>query len=78
MPNIGGKREGAGRKAGVPNRSTAYMRGLAGKHAAEAIATLVNIMTDSDSPAAGRVSASKEIIERGLARRHSWPIAAVG
>jgi len=68
MSNIGGKREGAGRKAGVPNRSTAYMRGLAGKHASEAIATLVDIMTDPESPAAARVSASKEIIERGFGK----------
>ena len=55
MARLGGKREGAGRKAGVPNRSMAYMRGLAGKHASEAIATLVNIMTDPESPAAVRV-----------------------
>ena len=45
MSNLGGKREGAGRKAGVPNRSTAHMRDLAGKHAGDAVATLVEIMS---------------------------------
>ena len=68
MSSSGGKREGAGRKAGVPNRSTAHMRELSGKHAGEAIATLVDIMTDTSNPAAARVSASKEIIERGYGK----------
>ena len=68
MSSSGGKREGAGRKAGVPNKSTAHMRELAGKHAGEAIATLVDIMTDTANPAAARVSASKEIIERGYGK----------
>lgn len=68
MASVGGKREGAGRKAGSPNKATAYMRDLASQHADDAIQTLVDLMSSSETPAAARVSASKEIIERGFGK----------
>lgn len=66
--NNGGKREGAGRKAGTPNKSTAYLRELAGEHADDAIQFLADLVKDDKAPAAARVSASKEIIERGYGK----------
>lgn len=66
--NPGGKREGSGRKAGIPNKATAFIRSLAGEHAEKAIQILVELMEATDTPAAARVSAAKELIERGFGR----------
>lgn len=64
----GGAREGAGRKPGSPNKATREIRALAGEHAPTAIGTLVELMKDDATPAAARVAASKELIERGFGR----------
>ena len=68
MSGHGGKREGAGRKPGSTSLSTVYLRELAMGHADDAIATLVNLMSDAETPAAARVSASKELLERGFGK----------
>lgn len=72
MSGSGGARKGAGRKAGSPNKATAFIREIAGKHAQEAIDTLVEMMGDKNIPAAARVSASRELIERGFGRSGSF------
>ena len=72
MSKNGGKREGAGRKAGSPNKATAAIRELAGKYAGNAIDTLVALMNDDETPAAARISAAKELVERGFGRPGSY------
>lgn len=63
----GGKREGAGRPVGSPNKTTSTLRELAREHTEEALATLLTVMGDSDSDAA-KVSAAKEILDRGYGK----------
>ena len=58
-----GERRG-GRKKGTPNKATAEIKEAARKHAPEAIKQLANLMKNAESEAA-RVSAIKEILDRG-------------
>lgn len=62
-----GERRG-GRKAGTPNKVTADVRALAGKYGEKALKTLATIMGDSKEPAAARVSAAKEILDRAYGK----------
>jgi hypothetical protein len=70
MPS-GGRRQGAGRKNGSPNRDTARARAaladLAGGHVEIAIAALADIARDGDSESA-RVSASVALLDRVYGR----------
>jgi hypothetical protein len=63
----GGKREGAGRKKGIPNKSTAEIKELAQQYAPEAIAELARLMKEAESEAA-RVTAIKEILDRAYGK----------
>lgn len=63
----GGKRPGAGRKPGVPNRVTADIKALAQSFGAEAIEKLMNIVRESENDAA-KISAIKELLDRGFGR----------
>ena len=67
MPR-GGKREGAGRRAGVPNKVTGQNREtltmLAQSYEQEAIETLVAIMRSLDAPHAARATCSNSILDR--------------
>jgi phage gp46-like protein len=63
----GGKREGAGRKKGIPNKSTAEIKELAQQYAPAALAELARLMKDGESEAA-RVSAIKEILDRAYGK----------
>ena len=72
MTNHGGKRQRSGRKPGSPNKATVAIRSLAGGHAGSAINMLVNLMEDQDTPAAARISAAKELLERGFGRPGSY------
>ena len=63
----GGKRPGAGRKPGTPNKVSAEIRGLAQKYTASAMKELGRIATKGTSDAA-RVAAIKEIFDRGYGR----------
>lgn len=62
-----GERRG-GRKPGTPNKVTADVRALAQRHGPGAVATLAEIMADKTQPAAARVSASKEILDRAYGK----------
>lgn len=64
MAPRGGKRPGAGRPKGVPNKATADVKAVAGEYSQEAIDTLREIMRDKGSPAAARVAASNAILDR--------------
>ncbi len=61
----GGARPGAGRKAGVPNKSTADVKAAAAVYTTEALKTLVQIMQDAKQPGAARISAATAILDRG-------------
>jgi hypothetical protein len=63
----GGKREGAGRRKGTPNKATADIKAQAQKYTPDALKTLHAIMRDSESDAA-RVSAAKELLDRGYGK----------
>ena len=72
MAEHGGKREQSGRKPGSPNIATAAIRALAGEHANDAITMLVELMKNDDTPAAARISAAKELLERGYGKSGSY------
>jgi hypothetical protein len=59
----GGKREGAGRKAGVPNKVGADLRELAQEYTSEALAALVEMVRGDNGPS--KVAAAREILDRG-------------
>ena len=60
----GGKREGAGRKIGVPNKVTIELRDAAQQYTEQALRTLVEVCENSESDAA-RVAAACAILDRG-------------
>ena len=64
----GGKRDGAGRKAGVPNKVTGQNRetltALAQSYELEAIETLVAIMRDPKAAPAARATCSNSVLDR--------------
>ena len=68
-----GERRG-GRKVGTPNKSTADIKAIAGKHGPEAIAEAVRIMKESESDQA-RMAAIKEILDRAYGKA---PQAIIG
>ncbi len=67
----GGKRPGAGRPTGTPNRATveqkATLEELARAHTEVALRTLVQVATKSESDAA-RVSAASALLDRGYGK----------
>lgn len=72
MP-VGGKREGSGRKKGVPNKATASIREAAQQYTEQALQTLFNVMNTATEPAAARVSAANSILDRAFGK----PVQAV-
>lgn len=74
-PKRGGKREGSGRKAGVPNKATAEIKTVAQQYGEAAVkklaemAGLVEGVKAAESEQA-RVSAIKEIMDRGYGKAH--------
>lgn len=63
----GGKRPGAGRPPGRPNKITADVRALAQKHCETAIIELATILTSSENDQA-RIAAAKELLDRGYGK----------
>lgn len=63
----GGKREGAGRKKGIPNKATAELKDLARQYTSEALEALVKILRESESDQA-KVSAAREVLDRGYGK----------
>jgi hypothetical protein len=72
-PNSGGKRSGAGRPSGVPNKVTASVREAASVFSDEAVQTLAEVMRDDKAPAVARIAASNAILDRA----HGRPTQAV-
>lgn len=64
-PTRGGKREGAGRPKGSPNKATAAIREVAGQYTEQAVNTLVSILAGGEGiPAAAQVAAARELLDR--------------
>lgn len=59
---------GKGRPKGSLNKITADVRVLATQYGEKAIKTLAEIMEDGAQPAAARVSAAKEILDRAYGK----------
>jgi hypothetical protein len=57
-----------GRKVGTVNKSTADIKALAQDYGAAAIAALAGIVDDAAMPPAARVSAAKELLDRGYGK----------
>ena len=60
----GGKREGAGRKKGVPNKANAEIKKAAQKHTAKAVEIISQLMLNGESEQV-RLAAARELIDRG-------------
>ena len=67
MP-VGGKREGAGRPKGSPNKATASIRDAAQAYTEDALRTLVEVMNDREQPGPARVGAANAILDRGYGK----------
>ncbi len=63
---VGGKRAGAGRKPGQKNAITIEIETRAREHAGDAIAALVEVARNKESPA--RVAAASALLDRGYGR----------
>lgn len=68
MAPRGGKRPGAGRPKGAPNKVTADVKAIALEYSQEAVDTLAEVMRDKGAPAAARVAASNAILDRGFGK----------
>lgn len=63
-----GQPKTGGRQKGSLNKITADVKVLAQEYGEEAIKALVEIVRDGDAPHAARVSAVKEILDRGYGK----------
>jgi hypothetical protein len=64
MPS-GGKRPGAGRKKGIPNKVTQELGTAAREYTEEALRALVRVMRKEDASDSAVIAAAKGILERG-------------
>lgn len=67
MAGTGGKRPGAGRPKGRPNKIAADVRALAQEYGADAIDKLAKLMNEAESEQA-QIAAAKELLDRGYGR----------
>ena len=63
----GGKRPGAGRPLGSPNRLTRPLKEAAALHAADSLGALIHLRDNAESEAV-RLNAAVEILNRGFGR----------
>jgi hypothetical protein len=63
--SVGGKREGAGRKKGVPNKVKSELAELAREYTSEALEALVRVIRAPKAPPASVVAAATAILDRG-------------
>lgn len=73
MAGTGGKREGAGRPKGAPNKATAEIKALAQEYGHKAILSLAQMsgLVHGHSPAdseTARIAAIKELLDRGYGK----------
>jgi hypothetical protein len=65
---VGGKREGAGRPKGTPNKVTKELGESARLYTTKALGTLVKLMLSKKSSDMARIAAAKEILDRGYGK----------
>jgi hypothetical protein len=65
---MGGRRAGAGRPKGVPNKANSDLKAAAQAYTGDALATLAKIMGDEKQPGPARVSAANALLDRGHGR----------
>lgn len=72
MAGHGGRRAGAGRPAGSPNRATkeagARLSELAQARAEDALAVLAEVMQDETQTGSARIAAATALLDRGFGR----------
>lgn len=78
MTQRGGKRPGAGRKPGRVSAAKRNLSDMAKDYAKAALATLVDVHSDSKAPHSARVSAATAILDRAYGKpsqshEHSGP-----
>ena len=66
-----------GRAKGTPNKVAHEIRLLAQQHGADAIGTLVEIMTDPNRSETARIAAARELLDRGYGKAGVADIAAL-
>jgi len=66
-PEHGGRRPGAGRPPGAPNKLNRPIRELAAQYGPDALGTLIEIMHEGQSEQA-RIMAAKELLDRGYGK----------
>ena len=64
----GGKRLGAGRKPGLPNKVSRELKELAQQYTEEALEALVRVLRDTKAPASAQVAAATAILDRGYGK----------
>jgi hypothetical protein len=64
----GGRRIGAGRKKGVPNKLTFELKEAAAKHGDEALKAILQVLRDEETPPNVVVLAAKELLDRGFGK----------
>lgn len=64
-----GERRG-GRQPGTPNKVTATLKEYAAPYTTEAIDGLVTLARSENTPAAARVAAWREVLDRGVGKPH--------
>jgi hypothetical protein len=69
----GGAREGAGRPKGAADGNKRWLARIAHQHAENAIATLVEVMQSKDAPAAARIRAAAELLDRAHGKAPTPP-----
>jgi hypothetical protein len=67
MAGKGGRRPGAGRKKGTPNRATKEIRELARQYGPDAIECLFGLMTSAKNEQT-RLAAANSLLDRGFGR----------
>lgn len=73
MAGTGGKRVGAGRPKGQPNKATADLKAFAQQHSKEAIEAIVKLMKSEDTPPQTKLAAASALLDRA----HGRPAQAV-
>lgn len=66
MANVGGKRPGAGRPRGQPNRVTKEVREMAGEYGPQALEKIVTLLDSEDDKTV--LAAAKEVLDRAYGR----------
>lgn len=67
MAGVGGKRPGAGRKPGVPNKASGEIRAMAQQHGPQALVELARLASEAESEQA-RLGAIREILDRAYGK----------